>query len=76
MRIFLAGLLAAAYAFAQQSVPIYEDARVRIFNVPIAPHGDYIRVPLAGNNIRFSRGGVQTQGEITIELLQKQTKSP
>jgi hypothetical protein len=73
MRNFLAGLLAAAYAFAQQPVPVYEDVRVRIFDVQIAPHGDYIRVPSAGKNIQFSRGGVQTKGEITIELLQKQT---
>ena len=72
MRVLLAGVLAATYAFAQQSAPVYEDARVRISNVP--PRGDYIWVALDGGAIQFSRGAViQTRGSITIELLQKQT---
>jgi len=79
-------------ASAQQAVPatrephhhtVYEDARVRIFEVEIAPreamlrHGhdtDYIWVDSAG--IHFSRGGMihdERNHEVIIELLQPQT---
>ena len=86
------GLLGAVCAPAQQAVPavrephhhtVYEDTRVRIFDVQIDPRGsmqphrhdgDYIR---AGDALlRFSRAGVtdaERNREVVIELLQPQT---
>jgi hypothetical protein len=63
MRIFLAALIAASSAFAQQ--PLYEDARVRILKVQADP-----RVSEAG--MQFARGSI-TYGGIGIDLLLKQT---
>lgn len=87
----LLGLLGTGAA-AQPAVPatrephhhtVYEDIRVRIFDVQIAPgestlphrhEADYVWV--AGGDVHFARGGTapaeQTQ-EVVVELLQPQT---
>jgi hypothetical protein len=82
MRLILAGLIVMSYAAAQHQT-VYEDARVRILNVQSEPRGstpphrhaaDYVWV--VDSDIHFSRGGVnhvERKGEVTIELLQKQT---
>jgi hypothetical protein len=74
MRVVVAGLIVAGCAAGQQPVPVYEDARVRIFDVRIEPKSDYVRTSLAGDHIQFSRGAViHTPREVVIELLQRQS---
>jgi hypothetical protein len=86
------GLLGAGFALAQQAVPavrephhhtVYEDTRVRIFDVQIDARGsmqphrhdtDYVWVTDA--DIHFSRAGIahaERNHEVIIELLQPQT---
>jgi hypothetical protein len=92
MRFGVVGLLAASCALSQQALPaarephhhtVYEDSRVRIFDVQIEPgesmlphrhDSDYAWVDDTG--IHFSRAGVahaERNHEIIIELLQPQT---
>lgn len=88
----MVGLLAAICGSAQQAVPaarephhhtVYEDSRVRIFDVQIEPGGstlphrhdsDYAWVDDTG--IHFSRAGIthpERNHELIVELLQPQT---
>jgi len=91
MKLALSGFIALS-CMAQQTVPvarephhhvIYEDARVRIFDVQIDPREsmpphrhdtDYVWV--ADSSVHFSRGSVapaEQNREIIVELLQRQT---
>jgi len=82
MRRILVGLMGMGFAMAQHQT-LYEDPRVRIVNVkieprsPIPPHrhaADHIWV--VDSDIHFARGGVnhvERNGELIIELLQRQT---
>jgi hypothetical protein len=92
MRLAVVGLFAASFALAQQAVPtvrephhhiVYEDARVRIFDVQIEARGstqphrhgsDYVWV--TDTDIHFSRADmthVERNHEVIVELLQQQS---
>jgi hypothetical protein len=82
MRLLLAALIGVGCVAAQHNT-IYEDARVRILDLKTEPRGsvlphrhatDYVWV--ADSEIHFSRADsnhVERNGEIVIELLQRQT---
>ena len=83
MRVLLAGLIGMSCAVAQHQT-VYEDSRVRILGVRTEPRGsilphrhatDYVWV--TDSEIRFSRADInhiERNGEIVIELLQRQTQ--
>jgi hypothetical protein len=88
MRLLTVSLIGMSYMAAQQTAPephhhtVYEDSRVRIFDVQIAPResilphrhdSDYVWVNDTG--IHFSRAGInhaERNHEIIVELLQPQ----
>jgi len=89
MRLLTVSLIGMGYMSAQQTAPephhhtVYEDARVRIFDVQIAPRestqphrhdSDYVWVDDTG--IHFSLAGIthaERNHELIVELLQPQT---
>jgi len=89
MRLVAVSLIGMSYMAAQPAAPepnhhtVYEDARVRIFDIQIAPResaqphrhdSDYVWVDEIG--IHFSRAGVthvERNHELIVELLQPQT---
>jgi hypothetical protein len=83
MRLLLAALIGMSCAAAQHHT-VYEDTRVRILDVKTEPRGsppphrhstDYIWV--SDSDIHFSRADInhsERNGEIVIELLQRQTQ--
>jgi len=89
MRLVIVSLIGMSYVVAQQTAPephhhtVYEDARVRILDVQLAPRetmlphrhdNDYVWVDDTG--IHFSRAGInhaERNHQVIVELLQPQT---
>jgi len=89
MRLVTVSLIGISYMAAQQTAPephdhaVYEDARVRIFEVQIAPREsaqahrhDSDHVWINDTGIHFSRAGInhaERNHDVIVELLQPQT---